>query len=400
MVAVIATTIASPVPSPASLLKTNAVLTVPPALRPKNKRRRWAVAGLLLVAIGAGMLVQRQLKTPKRNLSPYVTSVRLGSLAGVITASGEIEAERRVNVSPKRQGQLLELYVDEGDKVEAGQPLARMDPSDIRNRIDELRAQVLVAQVDLNRSRSEYERRRQLYKQGALSGDDITRFQASYDSSRANLAAARQRLAQRSVESGDLVVRAPFAGTITNRYADPGSYVTPTTAASATAGATSSSIVELASGLQVNAKVPESDIGRIRVGQTAAVRVDAYPDRRIPARVQRISPRAEKTNNVTTVKVELGIANEPGINLRIGMTADIDFDAGRLPPKPLVPTVAIVTENGKPGVLVPGPENQPRFSEVGLGSSSGKDTQVLSGAKPGQQVFVDLPPWTKKRKSE
>jgi len=82
------------------------------------------------------------------------------------------------------------------------------------------------------------------------------------------------------------------------------------------------------------------------------------------------------------------------------MTADIDFDAGRLPPKPLVPTVAIVTENGKPGVLVPGPENQPRFSEVGLGSSSGKDTQVLSGAKPGQQVFVDLPPWAKKRKSE
>jgi HlyD family secretion protein len=258
----------------------------------------------------------------------------------------------------------------------------------------------LVAQVDLNRSRSEYERRRQLFQQGALSGDDLNRFRASYESSQASVSAARQRLAQRSVESGDLVVRAPFAGTITNRYADPGSYVTPTTAASATAGATSSSIVELASGLQVNAKVPESDIGRIRVGQRADVRVDAYPDRRIPARVERISPRTEKTNNVTTVKVELAIANEPGINLRIGMTADIDFDAGRLPPKPLVPTVAIVTENGKPGVLVPGPADQPRFNEVSLGSSSGRDTQVLSGVKPGQQVFLDLPPWAKKRKSE
>ena len=400
MVAVVVTTIASPAPSPSSLLKTAAVLNVPSALKSKKKRRRWAVAAVLLVAIGSGLVGLRQLKTAKRNLTPYVTEVRLGSLAGVITASGEIEAERRVNVSPKRQGQLLELYVDEGDKVEAGQPLARMDPSDIRNRLDELRAQLLVAQVDLNRSRSEYERRRQLFQQGALSGDDLNRFRASYESSQASVSAARQRLAQRSVESGDLVVRAPFAGTITNRYADPGSYVTPTTAASATAGATSSSIVELASGLQVNAKVPESDIGRIRVGQRADVRVDAYPDRRIPARVERISPRTEKTNNVTTVKVELAIANEPGINMRIGMTADIDFDAGRLPAKPLVPTVAIVTENGKPGVLVPGPADQPRFNEVSLGSSSGRDTQVLSGVKPGQKVFLDLPPWAKKRKSE
>lgn len=400
MVAVVVATIASPAPSPCSLLKTAAVLNVPSALKSKKKRRRWAVAAVLLVAIGSGLVGLRQLKTAKRNLTPYVTEVRLGSLAGVITASGEIEAERRVNVSPKRQGQLLELYVDEGDKVEAGQPLARMDPSDIRNRLDELRAQLLVAQVDLNRSRSEYERRRQLFQQGALSGDDLNRFRASYESSQASVSAARQRLAQRSVESGDLVVRAPFAGTITNRYADPGSYVTPTTAASATAGATSSSIVELASGLQVNAKVPESDIGRIRVGQRADVRVDAYPDRRIPARVERISPRTEKTNNVTTVKVELAIANEPGINMRIGMTADIDFDAGRLPAKPLVPTVAIVTENGKPGVLVPGPADQPRFNEVSLGSSSGRDTQVLSGVKPGQKVFLDLPPWAKKRKSE
>ena len=400
MVAVVVATIASPAPSPCSLLKTDAVLNVPSALKSKKKRRRWAVAAVLLVAIGSGLVGLRQLKTAKRNLTPYVTEVRLGSLAGVITASGEIEAERRVNVSPKRQGQLLELYVDEGDKVEAGQPLARMDPSDIRNRLDELRAQLLVAQVDLNRSRSEYERRRQLFQQGALSGDDLNRFRASYESSQASVSAARQRLAQRSVESGDLVVRAPFAGTITNRYADPGSYVTPTTAASATAGATSSSIVELASGLQVNAKVPESDIGRIRVGQRADVRVDAYPDRRIPARVERISPRTEKTNNVTTVKVELAIANEPGINMRIGMTADIDFDAGRLPAKPLVPTVAIVTENGKPGVLVPGPADQPRFNEVSLGSSSGRDTQVLSGVKPGQKVFLDLPPWAKKRKSE
>jgi HlyD family secretion protein len=357
-----------------------------------------AAAVLLLVLGGAGLVLLRRSAGKNRNLAPYVTTVEQGSLAGVITASGEIAADKRVNVSPKRQGQLQQLFVDEGDQVAAGQPLARMDPSDINNRLQELQAQVAVAQVELSRTRSEYERRRNLYNQGALSGDDMTRYRASFESSQAALAAAQQRLAQRSVESNDLVVRAPFAGVITNRFADPGSYVTPTTAASATAGATSSSIVELASGLLVKAKVPESDIGRIRLGQPAKVRVDAYPDRSFAARVQRISPRAEKTNNVTTLEVELALINPPADTLRIGMTADIDFDAGRLAPRPLVPTVAIVTEGGKPGVLVPGPNNQPSFRDVTLGSSSGRNTQVLSGLSPGEKVFIDLPPWAKKRK--
>ena len=345
--------------------------------------RRWWPAILLLALLGSGsgFLVLQLLKGPKRNITPYTTAVRQGSLAGIITASGEIEAQQRVNVSPKKQGQLLELYVDEGDVVKAGQPLARMDPSDIRNRLEELQAQIDSAKVDLNRSRSEYERRRSLFSDGAISGDDISRYKAAYESSQALYSAARQR-------------------TITNRYADPGSYVTPTTAASATAGATSSSIVELAAGLQVNAKVPESDIGRIRNGQAASVRVDAFPDQRFAAQVKRISPRTEKSSNVTTVKVELELINPPLNKLRIGMTADIDFDAGRLKPNPLLPTVAIVTENGKPGVLVPGPGNEPRFVEITLGSSSGRNTQILTGVKAGEQVFIDLPPWAKKRKSE
>ena len=128
-----------------------------PQSAPAPWRRWWPAALVLLVLVsGAGFLLLPLLKGPKRDIGPYVTKVSQGSLAGIITASGEIEAEQRVNVSPKRQGQLLALYVDEGDQVVAGQPLARMDPSDIRNRLEELRAQQAVARVDLNRSRGEY----------------------------------------------------------------------------------------------------------------------------------------------------------------------------------------------------------------------------------------------------
>jgi HlyD family secretion protein len=174
--------------------------------------------------------------------------------------------------------------------------------------------------------------------------------------------------------------------------------VTPTTSASANAGASSSSVVELAQGLEVVAKVPENDIGRISIDQSASVRVDAFPDKRFAARVIQVAPRAVKNNNVTSFEVKLSLS-DPNNLLRIGMTADIDFQTGSLPPQTLVPTVAVVTEEGRPGVLLVGKDNQPRFQPVTLASSSGRNTQIITGLKEGTRVFIDLPPWAKQRDS-
>ena len=193
-------------------------------------------------------------------------------------------------------------------------------------------------------------------------------------------------------------MRAPFGGVISQRFADPGAFVTPTTTASASAGATSSSIVELSQGLEVLAKVPESDLGRLRPGMAASVRVDAFPDRRFAARIRQIAPRAVKTNNVTSFEVKLALV-DPAPELRIGMTADIDFQTGRLEARTVVPTVAVVTEEGRPGVLLVGKDLQPRFQPVELGVSSGRDSQVIAGLQPGTRVFIDLPPWAKKKRS-
>ena len=198
------------------------------------------------------------------------------------------------------------------------------------------------------------------------------------------------------MEGSDLDIKAPFDGMITERFAEPGAYVTPTTTASTSAGASSSSIVELSEGLEVAAKVPESDIGRIRVGQEAVVRVDAYPDQRFAARVRDIAPRAEKTDNVISFEVELSLIDPPP-SLRIGMTVDVDFQTGRTAQSTLVPTVAIVTENGKPGVLLVGDNNEPTFQPVELGASSGSKSAILSGVTPGTRVFIDMPPWAKTR---
>ena len=375
------------------------------ALRPltrlsgiKRRRQRLIAAAAVVLVVGGGALIwSRGAGTGRgRQLADYTATAERGTLPGVITASGELEPIRRVNVSPKRQGLLDALYVDEGDAVTKGQVLARMDSGDFTDRMDELSALERQARADFEAKRADYIRYQKLENSGAISASDLDGYRAAFLSSKEALTAARERIQQRDVEGNELLIRAPFSGVITERFAEPGAFVTPTTTASANAGATSSSIVELSEGLEVAAKVPESDIGRIRIGQDATVRVDAFPDQRFPARVRDIAPRAEKTDNVISFEVELTLIDPPP-TLRIGMTVDVDFQTGRTAESTLVPNVAIVTENGQPGVLLVGKDDQPRFQPVELGSSSGGQSAILSGVKPGSKVFIDLPPWAKKR---
>jgi HlyD family secretion protein len=368
----------------------------PPRRRPRwQSRRLWIGAGAAAL-FAAGLVAWQRVAQAPRNLAPYTVVAHSGSLPGVVTANGELQAIERVNISPKRMGLIEELYVQEGQAVRRGQPIARMDGGDLTDRIQELQAALASSEAELERSRSEVQRNIPLYQQQAISLNDYNRFRADYLVKLQAVKAARQRLEQRLVERAELTVRAPFAGVISQRFADPGAFVTPTTTAAAVAGATNSSIVELSQGLEVVAQVPESDLGRLREGMSATVRVDAFPDRRFRARVRRIAPRAVRTNNVNTFEVKLRLL-DPAPLLRIGMTADIDFQTGMLQADTLVPTVAIVTEGGRPGVLVVGSRQEPKFQPVELGASSGRDTQVLSGLRSGSRVFIDLPPWAKKR---
>lgn len=360
-----------------------------------KRRRLWAGAAVAAALLLSAGLWQRQRSAALQNIQSYTVLAESGTLPGVVTATGELRAVQQVNVSPKRQGLLEALFVEEGDRVSAGQPIARMDSGDIDDRIAEFRSNLKAAEAQLIRTRSEWERRRELFRRNVITVDDYNRSLSAFKADEAAVQAARERLQQRQVELRELVVRAPFSGIITQRYADPGSFVTPTTTAAAVAGATSSSIVELAQGLEAVAKVPESDIGRIRLGQSADIRVDAFPDQRFAAAVKRITPRAVKVNNVTSFDVVLRFI-DPAPRLRIGMTADVDFKTGSVRANTLVPTVAIVTEDGRPGVLVPGKNNKPRFQPVELGISGGRSTQIISGLEPGSRVFIDLPPGSRR----
>ncbi len=351
-----------------------------------NNKKVLGLVALSVVSFGGICLKVIQDDSSNRDITDFTISAERGSLPGLITASGELKANKSVNVSPKRQGILDEIFVDEGDQVKQGDLIAKMDFGDLSYRIDELRA-------NYENQKATYQRRKMLLKEGAISTEEYEEFKNNFLKSEA-------KFKQIEIEKAEINIRAPFKGVITSRYAVPGAFVTPTTSASTSreGGATSSSIVELSQGLEIVAKVPESDIGRIKTGQEATIRVDAFPDRSYEAFVSKISPSAIKNNNVTSFEVTLILMSRPA-DLRLGMTSDINFQTGATKISTLIPTVAIVTEQGKAGVLVIGDNNQPKFKKVELGPSSGSKTAIISGLEPGEKVFIDLPPWAKKRKS-
>jgi len=191
----------------------------------------------------------------------------------------------------------------------------------------------------------------------------------------------------------DMTIKAPFAGVITQKYADAGAIVTPTTSASApstASSATSSSIVALAGTLEMVAQVAETDIGKVEIGQNVDIISNAYPDKTFHGSVTQIAPEAVVNQNVTTFEVHSTINDDNKGRLLSGMNVSAHFSCGTLDDALLVPTVCIVSRHGKSGVLIPGADGTPSFKHVRVGPTSGTNTVITRGLKEGDLVFLGL----------
>lgn len=391
------------------------------------------------VAITYQMTVRQ---SEKPNIANLTVSVKAETLKVTIKASGSVVPFQTVNVSPKLSGRLQELYVEQGDRVTKGQVLARMDDSNIQPQILQAKASLAIAQANLarqrNGSRSEdiaaatarvesaaskaalakekVSRNKDLESQGAITRDRLDELMADQTATAANLREQQRQLdllnngtrpeeiaqAEAQVQEAiakikivevqleDTIIRAPFAGKITQKFTNVGSFVTPTTSASTTSSATSTSIVAVGNGLEILAKVPEVDIGQIRVGQAVEIVADAYPDKVFKGRVRLIAPEAIVEQNVTSFQVRIIL--ETGKNeLQSGMNTDLKLVGQSINNALVVPTVAIVTENNQTGLLLPDGNNKPQFRPVTLGITVNNRTQILKGVSSGESVFLNLP---------
>ncbi|MDG2992335.1 efflux RND transporter periplasmic adaptor subunit [Candidatus Synechococcus calcipolaris G9] len=411
-----------------------------------KESRPWrSLLGALLIAglIGGGSYLYVRQQGSDVDLDRYTVVVESAeNLVARVGATGTIVPVQTVNISPKNAGELVELYVEQGDVVTAGEVIARMDSRDAQaqlaqaqanlvdamarldrtvagNRsqeVDQAQAQVRAAEVRVRLSTERVRRYTMLADEGAIPRDQLDELVAENDGAIANLNEAKKRLelqkegsrqedirqaqavvasAQAQVDNArvnldNTVIRAPFDGIITQKYANPGAFVTPTTSASTTTSATSSSIVAIAQGLEVLAEIPEVDIGQVRQNQEVEIIADAYPGETFTGRVRLVAPEAVVEQNVTFFQVRVSILS--GLEkLRSGMNVNLDFLGSRLDNALLMPTVAISVEKGQTGVYLPGPDNKPVFRPITIGSSWQDQTQVIEGIQPGERVFIDFP---------
>ena len=251
-------------------------------------------------------------------------------------------------------------------KLDQAKNTADPELGQIEQQIQQLRAAVVESEQALKGQIAAFEQRQYTAK-------------AELASLKAVAAAAQADLERVKIQYQDTFIVAPFAGTITQKFATVGAFVTPTT-----------SLLALARGLEIVAKVPEVDIMTLKLGQTVKITADAFPNEVFQGKVIRIAPEAIVENNVTSFEVTVALITGQE-KLRSKMNADVIFMGDNLKDALTVPTVAIVTLAGKTGVMIPGKDNQPKFQSVKIGLVLDDKTQILSGIDGGQRVFIDLP---------
>jgi len=337
------------------------------------------------------------------------TEYRQGeSKAGtVLNASGYVTARRQATVSSKITGRVVDVLIEEGMEVEEGQVLARLDDSNIRAGFELARAQLESARRGLDETRAlleeaelNLERQRQLVAQNLASAAELDRARAVERSLAARLQrnAADVEVADRQVDIyrqqlEDTIIRAPFAGVVVAKNAQPGEMVSPVSAGGGFTRTGIGTIVDMAS-LEVEIDVNEAYINRVRAGQPATATLDAYPDWRIPAHVIAIIPTADRQRATVEVRVGFDALDArilPDMGVKVAFREPDADEPGSGTTGVLVPAAA-VRRSGDRGIVFVVTDGRVERRAVAQNDFGDGAVLVTSGLQAGERVVLDPPP--------
>jgi RND family efflux transporter MFP subunit len=372
------------------------------------RKGRWLLGAALLLAVAAALYLVFGTAAP---LEVRAVSVRaLGAdaaPASVLDASGYVVARRQATVSSKVTGKVVEVLVEEGQRVEEGEVLARIDNSNAiaqlelaRSQLVASRSQLVQLQVQLAEAERQSARTRELTERKLLSQQAQDTAQANADSLRAQLDTAREnvKVAQRSLDVqqralDDTVVRAPFAGVITVKNAQPGEMISPLSAGGDGTRTGIGTLVDMES-LEIEVDVNENFINRVQAGQPVAARLNAYPELEIPCEVIAVIPTADRSK--ATVKVRIGIRSKdprilPEMGARVSFRdAQKPVEAAAAPAGVVVPAEA-VQQQGEDGVVFVIRDQTVERRMVKLGGSDSEGLRVISGLQGGERLAIGDP---------
>jgi len=280
--------------------------------------------------------------------------------------SGTIEAERSTALSFAVPGTVTEVLVQEGAQVSRGQPLARLDARAFRDALG-------IAQAKADQAEDVHRRLEPMHVNGTVP-------EVKWVEADAGLRQARLALSMAEKNAQDAVLRAPEAGVVARRNAEPGS--------SALSGVPAFILVQSRVVL-ATAPVPERQVGAVRVGQPASVPVAAL-GRTFEGTVREVGVSADPLTRTYPVKV--AVANPDGA-LRVGMVAEVILRQEGASPSVAVPPEAVrLDEEGKPCVYVVAADGTLRRQPVEVSGYAGEQMALAHGVAPGERVVVSGTP--------
>jgi HlyD family secretion protein len=395
----------------------------------KKKKKRWivvAVVAVVLLLVVGGLMAA---KSGGTKIDPTkLAKVEKGDLAKSVVATGKIEPITKVEIKSKASGIVKKLYVDDGDRVKAGQVLAELDREEILASVRSQEAQLLSAeanlagaQADLKRAEVDamgvdiptlkraFERATQMAGEGVVSQAALDEAQRAYE-----MAVNKQKVAQAQVtvfkakvaqakaevqrntanlqqlkeQLGYTTITAPIDGIVLSRDVEVGDAVSSilVLGSSATLVMTLGDTKEV----YVKGKVDESDIGKVYLDQPARIKVESFKDKSFNGKVTKISPMGTEKDNVTTFEVRVSIIN-PGGELKAAMTANAEIILEEHKKVLMIPEGSIIYDKDKKAsVEVPDAKGKDgkRKVAVNIGISNGAKTELLSGLKEGEEVVL------------
>ncbi|MEQ1673543.1 MAG: efflux RND transporter periplasmic adaptor subunit, partial [Candidatus Nitrotoga sp.] len=277
------------------------------------------VSVILLAAAGAGIAWWF---TPKKisHEDRYVTvPLKRGSIAQIVSANGALNPVRLVSVGSQVSGIVRKLHVDFNDHVQAGQILLELDPSLAEAQLQQSKASVLSAEASLELAQLNEARVRSLFSQEFVSRQELDQSVQALRLAQAQLAVAKAQAGRDRTNRVNTVIRSPISGVVVSREVDLGQ----TVAASFTAP-TLFKIAQDLRKMQIDSSYSEADVGKIRVGQIATFRVDAFMDKEFKGSVRQVRLNPKTEQNVVTYNVVVNVDNQD-LRLKPGMTANVSI---------------------------------------------------------------------------
>ena len=316
----------------------------PPAPRKKSNTLWWILGAIFLVGLLAGGAYYRKQQSAQGQLVTVEKAI-VKTITQVVTATGKVQPEVEVKISPEVAGEIVELPFKEGAAVKKGDLLIRINPDLYQTQVDQqdanlvaAKASAVQANAQLLQAKSDFKRNEDLFNKKLISDSDYTTAKTNVDVAQANSdnAVAQIRRTEGSLNQArdqlsKTAIYAPMDGTISSRSNEVGDRVA---GVGSYGGAEVMRVADLSS-MELRVQVNENDIVNVKIGDHAIISIDAYPNRKFSGTVREIASSAQGTaatsqataqsSDVTNFLVKIRVADRD-VQLRPGMSATTDIE--------------------------------------------------------------------------